>query len=124
MAHAPNWTRHFSEFKSSPRVRFCPFFEATTGNKLRNGTYTFRVSYSMTCAECVRLWRIYAKTTTLHVELINQHAEAAALQDVIRLAELDSRISQAERQRDEAKANIRQHESELHGSAGYRVAQK
>ena len=68
----------------------------------------------MTCPECIRLWRSYAKATTDHVNLLNEQTQAAAAGDVRRLAELELLITHAESNRHEAKASIRYHESRAH----------
>ena len=67
------------------------------------------------CAECVRLWRLYATATADHIGLQNKLREVAATQ-LWESADLALTIEGAERAREEARDAIRTHEETAHGS--------
>lgn len=65
------------------------------------------------CAECVRLWRAYAKATADHVGLQNKLREVAVTQ-LWESADLTLAVAAAVRLREQARDAIRTHEEVAH----------
>jgi hypothetical protein len=72
------------------------------------------------CAECARLWRLYAEATNRHMMLIAEQAEAAKLGEVDKFRHLEDDKTEAAIERGRARGAVEKHEAEVHGkkSAG------
>jgi hypothetical protein len=66
------------------------------------------------CADCDSMWREYAHATAEHLKLLLERDMATARQDWEIEADIDSRMPDAERRRNDCRELIRKHESNGH----------
>ena len=67
------------------------------------------------CAECARLWRLYADATNKHMTLVADQAEAARLGEVDKFRHLEDDKTEAAIERGKARVAVEKHEAEAHG---------
>ena len=66
------------------------------------------------CAECGRLWRVYAQVTSKHIALVNEQRAAYINQNFDLAARLDAEIDEIGRQRQAAGDAVYHHEVKEH----------
>ena len=70
----------------------------------------------MECAECDRLWRVYADSTRQHIELVNAEVEAAKTDDITQVRALQIALQGAVERRELARAQVKSHGATHRGS--------
>ena len=74
-----------------------------------------RSLHTRDCAECGRLWRVYAQATTKHIALVNEQKTAYQNREFDRAKELDADIADVGGERQAAGDAVHKHEAETHG---------
>ena len=70
------------------------------------------------CAECARLWRLYAQATNKHMMLVAEQGEAAKQGEVDKFRQLEDDKMEAALERGRARGDVEKHEAAVHGKLG------